>query len=169
MLVTPHILAGAALGSLMPGSAVGKVAAFFVGWGSHYLLDMVPHWERLFGPHYNDKLPKDHDKWPRHILVQGAMDVFIGLLLLRFFAFTMYTGEAWVVFWGGVGGALPDFLDNTPFWSRITRRIPFWRATERFHRFIHISVVEQRRFPKFTGIITQLVTCSIAVFVLIKR
>jgi hypothetical protein len=79
MTTTPHILAGAALASLLPtGSASMKLFGFALGFASHYVLDAVPHWERLYGPHYNDELPPPmaagldmslSRPWPMHLSV----------------------------------------------------------------------------------------------------
>ena len=58
MTTTPHVLTGTALASLLPtSSAYMKLVGFGFGFASHYVLDAIPHWERLYGPHYNDELP----------------------------------------------------------------------------------------------------------------
>ncbi|HUP26260.1 MAG TPA: hypothetical protein VM124_01275 [Candidatus Limnocylindrales bacterium] len=167
MLVTSHILAGAALGTLFSNRPGGVVIGFGVGVLSHYILDAVPHWERLFGPHYNNTLSKNHHDWPRHILVQGAMDLLVGVVLLRYFAFQANRPLAQAIFWGGIGGALPDIIDNAPFWSHMTKNLPFLKITMRVHRRVHIPVTKQLKLPKYTGLLTQLVICCSAAWFLI--
>ena len=44
MVLTSHVVVGAAVSSLVPGH---PVAGFAVGFLSHYLLDMIPHRDYL--------------------------------------------------------------------------------------------------------------------------
>jgi len=167
-MLMPHILAGAALATIVPASTPGRVGAFVLGVASHYALDAVPHWERLFGPHYNDQMPKDYLLWPDHIIIQGALDMFVGLLLLRYFSFAAPSSFALGIFLGGLGAALPDVLDNTPWWKHLTKKLPLWKSIESLHRMVHMSYKKQRRLPQIMGLATQLATASIALVVLFQ-
>jgi hypothetical protein len=47
MLITPHAVAGATIGALVPIRAVALSAAV----SSHFLLDVVPHWQETLAPY----------------------------------------------------------------------------------------------------------------------
>jgi hypothetical protein len=47
MLVTPHAVAGATIGALVPIRGV----AFSAAVSSHFLLDTVPHWQETLAPY----------------------------------------------------------------------------------------------------------------------
>lgn len=47
MLTSPHAAAGAAIGALMPNPLI----AIPVAIASHYILDMVPHWQETLAPY----------------------------------------------------------------------------------------------------------------------
>lgn len=153
----------------MPGSAVGMLAAFVLGLSSHYVLDAVPHWERLFGQHFNDHLSKNHNEWPRHVLVQGAVDTFIGIILLRYFVINVPPASSWPVLIGGLSAALPDVIDNMPFWAKWTKNLPIWRVPERIHRSVHISDAKQSGHAMYTGLATQVITVATALSILISK
>lgn len=170
MLITPHVLAGAALASVFPNTLSGKLAGFMVGWVSHYVLDAFPHWERIFGPHDNlDLRKKPYSKWPNHVFVQAFMDTIIGFILLVWLSGRTDVYFCWqsTLFWGGVGGMLPDVLDNVPAWQNYTKNVRLWRAIERLHRNVHIPAVRQRKLPKYTGLITQLIAITVSLYVII--
>jgi hypothetical protein len=170
MTTTPHILAGAALASLLPtGLASMKLVGFGLGFASHYVLDVVPHWERLYGPHYNDELPGSYSDWPRHITLQGLVDAFIGCAV--FFTLLILAvpgpGKA-IVFLGGAGAVFPDLMDSVPWWAETTKRLPVWRYLTRFHDWAHLDYDLQRRLPSFLGIASQIAVIIAALLVLIK-
>src|SRR5665213_1991468 len=93
MTITPHILAGAAVASLLPtGSTPMKLLGFGLGFASHYVLDAMPHWERLYGAHYNDELPKSYSSWPKHITGQAIGDALLGCLMFTVILFVAVPG-----------------------------------------------------------------------------
>lgn len=161
-------MTGAALATVIPASGTGKVAAFAVGFLSHYVLDALPHWERLFGPHYNEQLPRNHKLWPRHIYIQGSVDIFIGLVLLGYFIFKAPGSYELVIFLGGVGGILPDLIDSAPWWKHLTKEVPFWSVISKLHQSVHMDYKKQMELPSFTGLITQLVVTALSLAILIN-
>lgn len=173
MLAVPHVLVGAALGSLVGDVPGAPVIAFAVGWASHYVLDSVPHWERLYRPHDQAGFETDTpaSDWPRHIFFQAVVDVVIAGLIL--FVIATNTSEAawWQtdqIFWGGVGGLVPDLLGNVPFWNRTLRKIPGFKQEHTFHSNVHISPVLQNRVPRLTGLLTQVVAVAASLWILVR-
>mgnify|MGYP000096075970 CR=1 FL=1 len=80
MTVLTHMAVGGALGSLVDGRA----APFALGLGSHIVLDVIPHYEF-------EKM------WVEALIVTGALGALLAL------------GRAEsAVFWGALGGVLPD-------------------------------------------------------------
>lgn len=160
MLTVPHMLAGAAIGALVPNSQIALPLAFGIAWGSHYVLDSVPHWERFFGSRQHGFSTATRLKeWPKFILYQAVGDVVIAVGLIGWaLAARGELGHFWTsaVFWGAIGGFFPDLLDNTPIInSFLTNRFGF-RNERKFHQTIHISAEAQQRLPHWLGVASQL-------------
>lgn len=170
MTITPHILAGAALASLLPASPASmKLVGFAVGFLSHYPLDVMPHWERLYGPHYNDELPGAYGRWPRHITFQGVADTFIGCaVLFTILAVTVPGPDKTIVFLGAAGAALPDLMDSVPWWSDQTKHWPVWCYLRRLHDWLHLDYDLQRRLPSLLGLVSQIAVIIAALLVLLR-
>ncbi len=171
MTTTPHILAGAALASLLPaGPASIKLLGFGLGFVSHYILDAVPHWERLYGPHYNDELPAAYSDWPAHITYQGLADALVGCAAFFMILIFAVPGPGRpVVFLGGAGAVFPDLMDSVPWWAETTKRLPVWRYLTRFHDWAHLDYDLQRRWPAFLGLVSQVAVIAAALFILLAR
>lgn len=173
MLTVPHVVTGAALGSLIGDVPAAPLIAFGVGWASHYVLDHVPHWERLYKP-FQDIDWETHTpatSWPRHIFVQAALDVAVAALVL--YALWTNTSEAswWrtdQIFWGGIGGAIPDVLGNVPFWNRFLTKLPGFKQEYAFHSAVHITPKAQKAVPRWTGLVTQIVVLALGLAVLTR-
>jgi hypothetical protein len=158
------------LASLLPtDSASMKLAGFALGFASHYVLDAVPHWERLYGPHYNDELPDAYSKWPKHVTAQGIAEALIGCAAFAaILAFGVPGPGRTVVFLGGLGAVLPDLADSVPWWSDRTARWPIWRYLRRLHDWFHLDYNLQRRLPSFPGLISQIAVIIAALLVLLR-
>ncbi len=170
MLTIPHVLAGAAIGSLV-GDIPGKLPiAFALGWASHYVLDAVPHWERLVGPRGSDfstELPAN--QWPRSFFIQAATDVSIAIISLFVIVHLTHPYIPWyqsAAFWGGIGGFFPDIIDNVPFWNRQLGRFSLIKKERQFHQSIHVTGETQERSSKYLGLLTQLTVMIGALWVL---
>lgn len=68
MLITPHALTGAAIGVLVPNPIVSIPIVI----GSHFILDMVPHWQETLYPYKPNKFT-----W-----VRVPLDLFLALSLI---------------------------------------------------------------------------------------
>lgn len=163
MLTVPHTLVGAAIGTLVEGAAGAPALAFGLGWVSHYALDTIPHWERLYRPHdiINWDTKRPVKEWPRHIFLQAVADVLIAAGII-FVVWQLDPSRNTAVLWGALGGALPDLLDNVPFLNKVVGTIPGFRSFQRFHNHVHISERKQRQCSRYTGLLTQLATIAIA-------
>jgi hypothetical protein len=159
MLTTPHALAGAAIGSLFPNSIIGAIGAFGLAFGSHFVLDSIPHWERLFATgNHTELAKKGYNIRDAGVYIQVVVDGLIGLLAI--YIATRHLGDGNVsissaVLWGGIGGIMPDFLDNVHPVSRKLHHIKLFKSIEKLHKKIHINYEAQRRLPKYTGLMTQ--------------
>jgi hypothetical protein len=125
MLVTNHVLSGAAI-----GAAVRRpVPAFALGVASHYALDASPHWGKFGGG--------------RKYLKVAVPDGLIGLAVMGAMTALAPRGSRMAVLAGMTGAALPD-LDKP---SRLFfGRSPFPPAVDRFHSRIQHEASRRAHF-----------------------
>ena len=119
MLVTNHVLAGAAIGALVKR----PVPALALGVVSHIAMDRIPHWGLPHDNHQGDPM-----KNPRFLRV-AYRDGFAGLAAMGA-AFGLARGRRLPVLAGMVGGALLD-LDKPG--KHFVGMSPFPRAVDQFH------------------------------------
>ena len=154
MIIAAHMLAGGVAGELVHNS----VLAFVLGVVLHFLLDAVPHF---------DNVMDDDEKWNyKQVIFTGAdivMTLFLFVLILKLPLDTSMLKMP--LFWGAVGGILPDILDNVPFWSQRFRQSPWGQKIHRLHEIIQLKEVNP-----FWGLLTQLVIilASIQIFFMVK-
>lgn len=93
MLVTPHAVAGAAIGILIPYPVVSLPLAF----GSHYLLDMIPHWQETLPPY----------KASRYTAIRMVIDILLTAVCLLYLSslFPLHTPS---ILLHALVGVLPD-------------------------------------------------------------
>lgn len=98
MVLTPHMLIGAAIGS----QSKSIFWAFCFGLISHYILDAMPHWEYL--RHLKQiKKPKN--------LLKILIDFFIGLFIVfLFIGLDFNSNKLILIFTGIIAAILPDIL-----------------------------------------------------------
>jgi hypothetical protein len=142
MLVTNHVLSGAAIGALMRR----PLPAFAAGVISHFTLDVVPHWGV---PEYDDFLPV------------AIRDGLTGLAAMAVLGLMADPQRRPAVLTGMAGAAFPD-LDKP---SRLFfNRSPFPRTLDDFH--VRIQREHPTRMPQEIAVATGL---FIAVAVLLRR
>lgn len=112
MLVTNHVLSGAAIGAAVRN----PWAAFPLGFASHLALDSTPHWGRF----------RDRDQF----LKVAVADGLTGLAAMGLAAAAAGPGQRAGVVAGMVGAALPDL--NKPG-QVFFGRSPFPRRFDHFH------------------------------------
>jgi hypothetical protein len=131
MILTTHAVVGAALASFVPSH---PAAAFVLGFGSHFLLDAIPHVDYpIKSRSVNPKIgaPMAFDKALLQDVVTIGSDGLFGILvsLLLFGS----SANFWAVLMGAVGAMAPD-----PLQFAFTR----WpheplRTLQRFHLWAH--------------------------------
>lgn len=135
MTLATHAVVGAAIGSVLPAHPVLAAA---LGFGSHFLLDSLPHWDYQLASAQKDPTnPLNDDlvlgKAFLADLVKIGFDLVLGFVLA--YAFFQPTDRAliWSLYAGALGAVLPDFLQFVYF---KIRRWPF-SALQRLHLWIH--------------------------------
>ena len=118
MVITPHMLIGAAIGS----QSSNLLVAFGLGLVSHFLLDILPHWDYI-----------DDINFERSVLKKIALDFVLGSVLVLIFAWS-YNRMAVIMMAAIFGALLPDFLIAL---SKLfeNKYLSSWRS---FHHKIHI-------------------------------
>jgi len=120
MIISPHFIAGAAVGKLTGN----PILAVVIGFVFHFVMDMVPHWNYGY---------KSLKKIKTFLLI--LLDPFLAFIL--FLAIGLVRGfdfSTWLAtFLGGFVCALPDLIE---FIIRIFKLKPL-AFYLRFHRAIH--------------------------------
>ena len=139
MIITAHIAAGAAIGSI---SDINPGIAFAAGVLSHYILDSVPHLEfGVFLPEEERDILK-YKIDAKTIIAVGA-DILIAGILWLYLLFK-FKSQNVGIFWGGLGAILPDIIDNSPFWSAYTRKLPILRTFYWIHHTVHAKLESKK-------------------------
>ena len=111
MLVTNHVLSGAAIGAVVRR----PVPAFVLGVASHFALDAVPHWGQFQG---------------RGFLKVAVPDGLAGLAVMGAMTAIAPADRRAAVAAGMAGAAFPDLDKPSTLWFG---RSPFPRAWDHFH------------------------------------
>jgi hypothetical protein len=131
MILCTHAVVGGALASLFPSH---PVAAFMVGFGSHFVVDAIPHWDY---PLRSISVAPDAQNHVRltPALARDAgligLDAIVGLALAIGIFATPSTLIG--VLAGAVGAMLPDPLQ---FVHTLYPHEPL-ASLQRFHRWMH--------------------------------
>ena len=161
MILTTHVIAGAAIGSLLPAH---PVAAFVLGVGSHYVLDSIPHWDY---PLYSILVNKGESSalTMRRALVRDFFDIsldFAAALIVSLVFFYNPNPSALVAICAGViGGVLPDFLQ---FVYMLAPNSPI-KYLQQFHRWIHTSHRLRNEGKTLIGVVSQIAIVAAIIFV----
>jgi hypothetical protein len=168
MMFTPHALVGAAIGSVVPS----PIAAFIGGFISHHLLDMMPHFDqgsfRLIKPgvKYLGGIPeRTKEPFTRRDWFMLFADWALSLILFAIVLLNISWGSLLSIALGTLGGLTPDLINNSPLWSqRLEQRFAWVKKYNTFHNFFHWTVMPK---AAWFGILTQVITISIALAVLL--
>ncbi len=153
MILVTHGIVGAAVGRLFPKH---PIVALLAGIVSHFLIDAIPHWHyKLFSAERHLENPIQDDlKIGKSFLVDLVSigtDFAAGIA----FSFLIFpsAGGFWhpsvAVFWGAIGGILPDPIQ---FLYMKWRHEPL-RSLQRFHLWIHSKLDIDKKY--FVGIVSQ--------------
>ena len=170
MLTIAHVTAGAAIGSFIVDTPTGNILALGLGVASHYILDSIPHWENWFGREiYGFPSDTPLQKLPKITIVSGLFDFIVAVTLFVFVYRNVGSGPFYQssLFWGALGGFLPDLLDNIPVINQLTVKIPGIKQERAFHSRIHISQEAQKAVPYMTGLVTQLIVVTFGLYLIL--
>jgi hypothetical protein len=131
MILTTHAVVGAALASFLPSH---PVAAFAVGFASHFVLDAIPHVDYpiksgSINPGIGAPMTLDRE------LLQDALTIGSDALFGIVAALVLFSSSTnfWAILMGAVGAMFPDPLQF------VYTRFPHepLRTLQRFHRWAH--------------------------------
>jgi hypothetical protein len=142
MVITPHMLVGAAIGTQAPNGW----SVFILGLVSHYLLDFLPHWDYLY--RVDIKNPSHRKKIALDFLL-GA-----GLILILTWSYP----DKWLIIIGIGAALLPDFLEV--IYKNF--KINWLRPLARFHEKIHWN-----HLAFWPGLPSLLIVSLIAIFLIL--
>ncbi len=120
MVLSVHASVGGGLAAI---ASLNPVSALFAGFISHFLLDAIPHRDYPLRSKERDERDRTKDKmhfdrrFAFDLLVVGS-DCLAAFIILA--AMTFGTALFWPVFFGAVGGVLPDFLQFLYFATKNT-------------------------------------------------
>ncbi|OGM21581.1 hypothetical protein A2955_04155 [Candidatus Woesebacteria bacterium RIFCSPLOWO2_01_FULL_37_19] len=143
MLETPHVIVGAAIATKVVNPALALPLAF----GSHFILERVPHWN----PHLNT----EKNKFGKITVVSTKiviLDVVLSLVGGFYIASRVLpdTGRFITILAACILAALPDLIEGPYFFLNMkSKLIERWIA---FQKSLQVDT------GIFTGLLTQLIT-----------
>jgi len=145
MILTPHMLIGAAIGAHSPNAVI----AFILGLGSHYLLDSISHWDYI-GTLSDLKKPSNRKK----IFFDLLISVFAIVLLLSF------KPSINLLLIGAFAAVLPDGIELINFIFNISFLKPISN--------LHLKKIHNKKILTFKeGWLGLIIVCFLAIIVLI--
>jgi hypothetical protein len=123
MILTTHAVVGAALASFVPSH---PVAAFVLGFGSHFILDAIPHVDypirsRSVNPRIGAPMSFDRALF-QDVVTIGADGLFgLAAAVVLFSSATNF----WAILMGAVGAILPDLFSLAPRAASDASAFPF--------------------------------------------
>lgn len=158
MLLTPHSAAAIAVTAVLPDPQLAIPVSFF----SHFLLDMVPHWDNLGLRLMEKKLSPLPVSSPQFKII--LLDALVSLTLGLFFVY-----RAWPDYGLGVTFLLAIFAANLPDMFYIPR-VFFgrdWGLGTWVIKLQHL-VQTHSRAPFAIGILTQVLTVAICLLIALR-
>ena len=132
MLIITHAVTGAVIGQLTGISSIAFIASTVV----HFLMDMIPH-----GDSGDYEKYRASGKLTKSQIYQNIFDVAVVIGFTVYLLVFRAEANWWPIFWGILGGVLPDFLvgihECKP--SRITKH------AHKIHLFFHDLVIKKWR------------------------
>jgi hypothetical protein len=164
MILLTHSVVGGAIGVVL---RTHPVLAFTAGFASHFILDAFPHWQYSLTsskPHPTDKMLGRFVLDSKFIfdLIKIGIDMVIGIIIVYLFfhgdAFSFTTFLSQGVFWGMVGGVLPDFLQFAYYQTKSRLLNPL----QKFHMWMHVEPDKEKASWYPLGVFLQLGIIAIA-------
>ncbi len=145
MVITPHMLVGAAVGS----QASSVWLAFCFGLLSHFLIDALPHWDYIKRVDIGN---------PSH-LKKIALDFILGTLLVLILVWS--EPQKIFILIAIIAALLPDFLEV----AYQNFNIKLLRSFSRFHHWVHYHKI----LAFWQGLPFTLIVSLIAVLLLLLK
>ncbi len=165
MTLGTHAVVGGSLAAMVPAH---PVAAFIVGFLSHFVLDSIPHYDYeilSIQKEEGNKLNTDMKLGKLFIfdLLRIGADALIGLAILSLF-FRNVPAFPYVILIGAIAAMLPDALQFAYF---KLRREPL-NSLQRFHLFIHAEndLNDRPLLGLFCQAVVAIIALSVALFVI---
>lgn len=147
MILTVHLLTGAALAAKIKFSPLALILAFF----SHYILDLIPHWEysikNIKGKRWGKSLPD---------FLKATIDFSSGILLIFIFS------ENQPIIYAG---ALIAILTDGFTMIGLILSNEWLRTHDDLHQKIHF--LRDKKVPSFWKIFSKILVAGLAIFFLI--
>lgn len=126
MLFTPHLLIGGAIGRAVPS----PLLALSLGVISHFVFDFIPHFDQgVWHPERGDVKFTGRDWGLITLDLTISVAIVIYLISINKINITIVAG--------GLGGVLPDLIDNVPMWKYRIRKTFFGEKLHKFHTICH--------------------------------
>jgi hypothetical protein len=122
MLLSVHATVGAIIGE----NVNTPLLAFILAFISHFILDVIPHGDAVLIKAYRNDFK---NKGVLYLIIFDVISTIILLFLLFFFHKINYS---LTVFWGIIGGVLPDIMVAV---YEITKKL--FRRTHKVHTWTH--------------------------------
>lgn len=147
MLIASHALVGGTIGELVDN----PILALLLGIISHFVLDAIPHYDTT-----------DDGRYTKRQLALFLFDLIIGVVLIVILLPTIHHSLSF--FAGMVGGILPDFIDNVPFWNKHFQSTRFGKSFHEFH-----TRIQPIKLSPVPGLLVQLVFLIGTVLILVSK
>ena len=163
MILATHAVTGAVLSTLVPSN---PVLGFVIGFGSHFILDSIPHWDySLKSLEKDEKNPLNNDlvigKDFFFDLCKIAFDGVFGLALAFIFVTIFKHYSITTMLCGSIGAMVPDALQFLYFKCRKEPLV----TLQKFHTWIHTKFRLKKR--PVEGILSQ--SMVVILFILLLR
>jgi len=149
MILFPHMLAGALIGSKFENLAIIFAAAVCL----HFLLDIIPHWDYL-----ENEISEFSKKGFSIFLGKVAIDIILGGFFV-WLLFKDFPVPFRNIVWGAFFGILPDGL---VFLNQISgKKINWLKKFQAFHHRLHFLLEASKKVPLRTGLLLEILTVVI--------
>lgn len=145
MTLTTHAVLGAVI-----GQATGSPFwAFFGGFASHLLIDMIPHGDSGLSDNF-----RIHKQKQGRAVAYVAVDAIFSILFVLFLANTRDIESLRTFTWGIIGGVLPDLMVGV----YVITKTPLLKWFNWVHFFFHDFFLKRRGdVPLYYALLAQIV------------
>jgi len=154
MTLTTHAIVGATLAAAAPNY---PILGFVVGFGSHYVLDAIPHWDYPISG-IEEKKNNRSIKYYLDFLkigLDGTMGLIFSFIILGVF----FHSSPLAIFMGAIGGMTPDALQFV-YWKWPHQPLI---SLQKLHQVAHAKLSLNDK--PFIGILSGIIFLFLVVFI----